>query len=38
MREAYRKHPDSMLDADDWSTAKPTTACRPATSAAIEPQ
>jgi hypothetical protein len=22
MREAYRKHPDSMLDADDWSTAE----------------
>jgi predicted transcriptional regulator len=22
MREAYRKHPDSALDADDWSTAE----------------
>jgi len=22
MREAYRKQPDSMLDADDWSTAE----------------
>ena len=21
MREAYRKEPDSALDADDWSTA-----------------
>ena len=22
MREAYRKHPDSAADADDWSTAE----------------
>jgi metal-responsive CopG/Arc/MetJ family transcriptional regulator len=22
MREAYRKQPDSALDADDWSTAE----------------
>ena len=22
MREAYRKQPDSILDADDWSTAE----------------
>ena len=22
MREAYRKQPDSSLDADDWSTAE----------------
>jgi len=22
MREAYRKQPDSTLDADDWSTAE----------------
>ena len=22
MREAYRKQPDSVLDADDWSTAE----------------
>jgi metal-responsive CopG/Arc/MetJ family transcriptional regulator len=22
MREAYRKQPDSCLDADDWSTAE----------------
>jgi metal-responsive CopG/Arc/MetJ family transcriptional regulator len=22
MREAYRKHPDSVHDADDWSTAE----------------
>jgi hypothetical protein len=22
MREAYRKQPDSALDADDWSTAR----------------
>lgn len=22
MREAYRKQPDSMVDADDWSTAE----------------
>lgn len=22
MREAYRKQPDSMLDADEWSTAE----------------
>jgi hypothetical protein len=24
MREAYRKQPDSALDADDWSTAAAT--------------
>jgi metal-responsive CopG/Arc/MetJ family transcriptional regulator len=22
MREAYRRQPDSLLDADDWSTAE----------------
>jgi hypothetical protein len=22
MRDAYRKHPDSAVDADDWSTAE----------------
>jgi hypothetical protein len=22
MREAYLRHPDSALDADDWSTAE----------------